>query len=92
MYYSRGQFADAGKECKLRASGGMANKRNTGLLDKDRFKPLDREKKQWLKNLSMKKAIALEEGLLASSLIWEWRKNFFPDKPVCLKYILKKKV
>lgn len=69
----------------------MSNKSNIGLLDKKKFKLLDREKKQWLKNLSMKKAIALEEGLLASSLIWEWRKNFFPDNPVCLKAILKKK-
>lgn len=67
-------------------------KYNKGLLDKERFKLLEREKKQWLKNLPMKKAIRLEERLLSSCFIWEWRKNFFPDKPVCLKYILKKKV
>ncbi len=61
------------------------------LYDKNKFKYWDREKRFWLKNLSMKKAIEIEELLLSSSFIWEWRKNFFVDNPVCLKNILNKK-
>jgi len=64
---------------------------NKGLLDKGRFKLLAQEKKQWLQNLSMKRAISLEESLLASSLVWEWHKKFSLDHPVCLKDILRKK-
>lgn len=66
-------------------------KPNKGLLDKKRFKLLEREKKQWLKDLSMERAISLEESLLSSSLIWEWRKNFSLDKPICLKDALRRK-
>lgn len=62
-----------------------------GLLDKKRFAELEEEKKRWLRNLSLKKAIKLEENLLSSSLIWEWRKNFSKDEPVCLRDTLKKK-
>jgi len=61
------------------------------LLNKKRFAGLEREKVHWLKNLSMKKALRLEESLLSSSLIWEWRKNFAKDNPVCLKNSLQKK-
>lgn len=64
---------------------------NKGLLNKERFEVLEREKRQWLKNLSLKRALRLEENLLSSELIWLWRKNFFRDNPVCLKYSLKKK-
>ncbi|MCM8765578.1 MAG: hypothetical protein NC920_01865 [Candidatus Omnitrophica bacterium] len=67
------------------------SKNNKGLLDKKRFAWLEKEKKNWLKNLSMKKAIRLEESLISSSLIWEWRKNFSKDNPICLKDSLKKK-
>ena len=67
-------------------------KGNKGLLDQKRFAVWDREKKQWLKNLSPRKALQLEESLLSSSLIWEWRKNFFDDKPLCLKDGLRKKI
>ncbi len=61
------------------------------MLDKKRFAGLKREKRHWLKNLSMKEALRLEESLLSSSLIWEWRKNFSKDNPVCLKNSLLKK-
>ena len=70
---------------------GQAKQKNKGLLDKGRFKLLAQEKKQWLQNLSMERAISLEEILLAPSLIWEWRKNFSLEHSVCLKNILKKK-
>jgi hypothetical protein len=53
---------------------------------------LEKEKKEYLKNLSMEKAIRLEESLISSSFIWEWRKNFSKDNPVCLKDSLKKKL
>lgn len=66
-------------------------KQLNGLLDKERFSWLEREKRQWLKNLSMKKAIRLEENFLSSALIWEWRNNFSKDDPVCLNDILRKK-
>ncbi len=66
-------------------------KGNKGLLDKNRFEKAHLEKKHWLKNLSAKKALQLEESLLSSELIWEWRDNFPQDNPVCLKIGLRKK-
>lgn len=64
---------------------------NKGLLDRKRFKVWEKEKVFWLKNLSWKKALKLEESLLSSELIWHWRKNFSPDHPICLKDSLKNK-
>jgi len=66
-------------------------KNNKGLLDKKRFKKSEEEKKQWLRNLSWKKALQLEESLISSELIWEWRRNFPKDNPICLKNSLGKK-
>lgn len=66
-------------------------KNNKGLLDKNRFKAWEKEKAYWLKNLSWKKALRLEESLLSSSFIWKWRKNFFADNPLCLKDSLRKR-
>ena len=60
-------------------------KGNKGLLNKGRFKKSEQEKKQWLRDLSWKKALELEESLISSELIWEWRKNFVVDNPICLK-------
>lgn len=68
------------------------NKVKQGLLDKERFLVWAKEKKRWLRNLSGKKAIKLEEALLSSSLIWKWRKNFLKDNPVCLKSSLGRKM
>ncbi|MFZ2147685.1 MAG: hypothetical protein WAV28_10750 [Sedimentisphaerales bacterium] len=66
-------------------------KDNKGLLNKKRFEKAEQQKKQWLKNLSWKKALQLEENLISSELIWEWRRNFSKDNPVCLKISLSKK-
>lgn len=66
-------------------------KGNPSLLNKKRFASWQRQKEVWLKNLSDKAALKLEEGLLSSSLIWQWRKNFSADKPICLRDALKKK-
>jgi len=66
-------------------------KGNQGLLDKKRFEGLEREKRRWLRTLSWKKAIRLEEKMLSSKLVLEWRDNFPEDKPVCLKIALKRK-
>jgi len=66
-------------------------KGNKGLLDKNRFKRAEEEKNRWLKNLSLKKALQLEESLISSELIWEWRSNFSQDHPICLKLSLTKK-
>jgi len=60
-------------------------KDNKALLDKSRFEKSEEEKKRWLRNLSWKKALRLEESLLSSELIWEWRKNFPEDNPICLQ-------
>ncbi len=65
-------------------------KDNKYLLDKRRFESSQQQKKQWLMNLSCKKALQLEESLISSALIWEWRKNFFEDNPICLKKGLSK--
>lgn len=67
-------------------------KTNKGLLDKKRFVVWQKEKNYWLRKLSLKRALRLEESLLSSSLIWEWRKNFFKDNPICLKDSLKRKI
>lgn len=61
------------------------------LLDKKRFAVWEREKRRWLRNLSLRKAIRLEESLLSSDFSWAWQKNLFQDKPKCLKDSLKKK-
>jgi hypothetical protein len=66
-------------------------KGNKGLLDKKRFEGLEREKERWLRTLSWKKAIRLEEDMLSCSLVDEWRDNFPEDNPVCLKVALKKR-
>lgn len=66
-------------------------KDNKYLLDKRRFEESERQKKRWLRNLSWKKALQLEESLISSALIWEWRRNFPEDNPVCLKNSLVKK-
>lgn len=67
----------------------MRNKKtlrgNKGLLDRRRLKAAQEEKNRWLANLSWKKALRLEERLISSELIWEWRRNFSEDNPVCLK-------
>jgi hypothetical protein len=67
------------------------NLKDKRLFAKNKFKLWEWEKRNWLKNLSMKEAIAIEERLLSSSLLWELRKNFFADNPVCLKMLLQKK-
>jgi hypothetical protein len=63
---------------------------NRYLLDKKRAEKLQKQQERWLKNLSQQKAIRLEESLISSVLIWEWRRNFFEDKPLCLKKSLGK--
>jgi hypothetical protein len=60
-------------------------KGNKGLLDKSRFAQMEQDKERWLRNLSWKKALRLEEKMLSSKLILEWRDNFSQDNPVCLK-------
>ncbi len=66
-------------------------KANKGLLDQKRFEALEREKRRWLQNLSRKKALELEEKMLSSRLVLEWRDNFPRDNPVCLAMLLKRR-
>lgn len=66
-------------------------KDNKGLLGKGRFEKSEQEKKRLLRHLSSKKALKLQESLISSELIWEWRRNFPEDNPVCLKNSLVKK-
>ena len=79
------------KSGEVRGRGDCGKTGNMKLYHKRKFKLWERGKKRWLKGLSMAKAIDLEERLLSSSFIWELRKNFFADKPVCLKKLLHKK-
>jgi hypothetical protein len=65
-------------------------KGNKGMLDRERFEALEREKRRWLQNLSRKKALQLEEKMLSSRLVLEWRDNFPRDNPVCLAMVLKR--
>ena len=67
------------------------DKGNWGLLNQKRFEKWEKERKRWLRGLTMKEAIRLQEKLLRSALIREWRDNFPEDKPVCLKLGLKRK-
>jgi hypothetical protein len=67
------------------------SKGNKGLLDKKRFEQWDRQRKRRLRGLTWKKAIQLEEQMLSSRLVLEWRDNFSKDKPVCLKKCLHNK-
>jgi hypothetical protein len=60
-------------------------KGNKGLLNSKRFESLERDKRRWLRTLSWKKALRLEEKMLSSKLILEWLGNFQQDTPVCLK-------
>ena len=62
-----------------------------GLLNKKGFEQWERQRRQRLRKLSWKEAIRLEEKMLSSKLIWEWRKNFSHDKPVCFKISLQNK-
>jgi len=66
------------------------DKGNWGLLNQKRFEKWEKERKRWLRGLTMKEAVRLEEKLLRSALIREWRDNFPEDKPVCLKLGLKR--
>jgi len=67
------------------------DKGNKGLLDGKRFESLERQKRRWLQNLSQKEALQLEEKMLSSRLILEWRDNFPPDTPVSLRKSLQKR-
>lgn len=67
-------------------------KGNKGLLDKTRFESLEREKERWLRTLTWKKAIRLEEKMLSSKFVLEWRDNFSQDNPVCLRKSLQNRL
>ena len=67
------------------------DKGNKGLLDGKRFESLEREKRCWLQNLSRKKALQLEEKMLSSRLVLEWRDDFPRDNPVCLAMALRRR-
>jgi len=69
----------------------MYKKSLKGILNKNNFKFLEREKARWLRNLSLRKAVQLEEMLLSCGLLREWHDNLFADKPVCLKIGLKRR-
>lgn len=67
------------------------SKGNVALWNKNRFFMWEKEKNLWLRNLSWRKALKMEEGMLSSSFIWLWRKDFPPDRPISLKDGLKVK-
>lgn len=66
-------------------------KGNKGLLDKKRFEGLEQEKKRWLRGLTLEEAVRLEEKLLRSALIREWRDNFPQDNPICVELGLRRR-
>jgi len=65
-------------------------KGNKSLLDKKRFEPMEQERKCWLRGLTMKQAIRIEEAILSSVVISKHRKNFPEDHPICLKLSLQR--
>lgn len=67
-------------------------KSNKGLFDKKRFEEFEKEKIRWLKKLSMKRAIEIEEDLLSfESSLRKFHKKSISDNPVCYKILLKRK-
>jgi hypothetical protein len=63
-------------------------KGNKGLLDKKRFEKIEKEKELFLKNLALKRGIRIFESLTSAETLNEFKGNFSPDNPVCLKITL----
>ena len=61
---------------------------NKGLLDKKRFEKIEKEKELFLKNLVLKKGIRIFESLTSAETLNEFKDNFLPDNPLCLKLTL----
>lgn len=60
-----------------------------GILNKERFKRLEEENANILKNLSLEKSIRLTEEFLSSTLFDEFQTTFIYDEPLCFKLGLK---
>ncbi len=61
--------------------------KNNYLFGKNRFKWMEKEKRKWLKNLSLEKAEELQKSLL---IFFNFRKNnFIKDTPVSYEILLK---
>lgn len=67
-------------------------KKNKALFDKKRFEWMEKERREWLQSLSIEKSIKILESLTTSEMLNEFREGikFFSDKPVCLKFCLKR--
>lgn len=60
-----------------------------GLFNKKRFEWMEEEKKNWLKKLTIEKSVKILESLTSPNTLNEFKNNFFPDNPVCLKFTLR---
>lgn len=61
------------------------------LWDKNRFSIWKREKKLFLKKLTFKKSAEILEALTSPDAFRPFKTTVFSDKPVCLKFGLRKK-
>ncbi len=65
-------------------------KNNKGLLDKRRFAWLEKEKREFLRNLTIKKSAEILESLTSKKTLEEFKTNFDLDHPLSLRLGLKK--
>jgi hypothetical protein len=65
-------------------------KKNKGLRDKKRFTWLEKEKREFLRNLTVKKSAEILESLTSKETLGELKTNFALDHPLSLKLGLKK--
>jgi len=54
-------------------------------LNKKRFEQMEKEKKEWLKNLTLEESIKMTEEFLSSNMFEKFRDNFAYDEPVCFQ-------
>lgn len=69
----------------------MKSKLKNTLFDKNRFEWMEKERLQWLQNLTLKESIKMTEEFLSSKMFEKFRDNFVYDEPMCLKLGLKKR-
>lgn len=60
-----------------------------GIFNKKRFEWMEKEKREWLQNLTLEESIKMTEEFLSSRMFEQFRDNFFQDTPLCFKLGLK---
>jgi len=61
------------------------------IFDKKRFEWLEKEKTEWLRNLTLSDSIKMTEEFLSSNMFEQFRGKFTYNEPLCFKLGLKRK-